>query len=71
MPRCYLAMMIGIGIFSMKNKQYRRLFSWRKGLSNWVAALSARLPYERMADGTAGSIYPPEPEKPGLPSDCL
>ena len=54
---CYLAMMIGIGIFSMKKTNSTEdYFLGGRGLNSWVAALSATgFRYERMAlDGTAG-----------------
>ena len=39
---CYLAMMIGIGIFSMKKTNSTEdYFLGGRGLNSWVAALSA------------------------------
>ena len=57
---CYLAMMIGIGVFSMKKtKSTEDYFLGGRGLNSWVAALSAQASDMSgwLLMGLPGSIY--------------
>ena len=57
---CYLAMMIGIGIFSMKKTNSTEdYFLGGRGLNSWVAALSAQASDMSgwLLMGLPGSIY--------------
>ena len=57
---CYLAMMIGIGVFNMKKtKSTEDYFLGGRGLSSWVAALSAQASDMSgwLLMGLPGSIY--------------